>query len=572
MASSRKFRTWSWLRVTLGASIVVVLGFFWINFSPPRLGGDSVYVVTSGISMEPRFHTGDLAILRPSGTYKVGEIVGYRSPVLGIVMHRIIRESNGHFFMKGDNNNFVDSYHPTPSDVVGRLWLHVPKIGRLINNQRNRVASVAVASVAMAGVIGIPAERERRRRQMRRRRSNEPAGAANGGRPPRQPNSGGLGAAVLGATGQAAASIIIIITLAALTLAAFAFTRSTTTTAPQHLQYQQIGNWTYHAAAKGDVYASGVATTGQPLFFSVTPVATVHFNYKFDSAWPTNLTGRAGLTAVLTSSDGWSHSFIIGPTISVSGTAAQLSGTLNLATIKSYLSSFEAQTGQSQTNGSSTYTLNLEPSMHVSGSLGGAVLRPSTFNPPLSFSLLPFEALLTYGQPGSSITLAQLIQPTSSGTVTVLHTSAAHLSFLGLRPSVSTSRQVALWIALVGLLALMVLALLLRRATRCGENEQIGARFGSILVAVERPDWLDETASMRMANIEDLVKIAQHQGRLILNCEGTSGRDYFVRDQSVTYLYSTHQRPLEVDPEHATVLADAHSNQGIVKVSAAGHE
>src|SRR5487761_2311408 len=139
----RKFRGWTWSRTLLGASAAVVSGMFWINFSPPRLGGDSVYVVTSGISMEPRFHTGDLAILRPSGTYKVGEIVGYRSPVLGIVMHRIIRESNGHFFMKGDNNNFVDSYHPTPSDVVGRLWLHVPKIGRLISNQRDRETGIA---------------------------------------------------------------------------------------------------------------------------------------------------------------------------------------------------------------------------------------------------------------------------------------------------------------------------------------------------------------------------------------------------------------------------------------------
>ena len=152
-------RTWTWAGTALGAVGLVAAGLFWLNFAPTRLGGDSIYVVTSGISMEPRFHTGDLAILRPASSYEIGEIVGYKSPRIGIVMHRIIGEKGGDFLMKGDNNNFVDEYHPAPSDVVGRLWLHVPKVGHLLNSQRNRETSVVVAAAAMAGVIGVPGER-----------------------------------------------------------------------------------------------------------------------------------------------------------------------------------------------------------------------------------------------------------------------------------------------------------------------------------------------------------------------------------------------------------------------------
>ena len=163
-------RTWTWTRVGLSAIALVGAGLFWLNFAPTRLGGDSIYVVTSGISMDPRFHTGDLAILRPASSYKIGEIVGYKSPRIGIVMHRIIGEKKGHFLMKGDNNNFVDEYHPAPSDVVGRLWLHVPKVGRLINSQRGRETTVLVAAAAMGGIIGVPAERERRRRRTKTRR------------------------------------------------------------------------------------------------------------------------------------------------------------------------------------------------------------------------------------------------------------------------------------------------------------------------------------------------------------------------------------------------------------------
>ena len=41
--------------------------------------------------MEPGFQTGDLAILRPAGSYAVGDVVAYRSESLDtIVMHRIV--------------------------------------------------------------------------------------------------------------------------------------------------------------------------------------------------------------------------------------------------------------------------------------------------------------------------------------------------------------------------------------------------------------------------------------------------------------------------------------------------
>ena len=298
-------RTWTWTWTAFGAAALVAPGLFWLNFAPTRLGGDSIYVVTSGISMEPRFHTGDLAILRPASSYEVGEIVGYKSPHIGIVLHRIIGKKGGDFLMKGDNNNFVDPYHPAPSDVVGRLWLHVPKVGRLINSPKNRETSVVVAAVAMAGVIGVPVEEERRRRRKSIRRDGASAGRAKGSRPPsRRPRGGGPIMAVIGLPGQVAASIICVIALAALVLGAFSFTRSTTAVTTGHLSYRQTGTWSYTAAAKGDVYANGVATTGQPIFLAVAPVVKVAFSYRFVSALPTRLTGRAGLTAVLTSSNG----------------------------------------------------------------------------------------------------------------------------------------------------------------------------------------------------------------------------------------------------------------------------
>lgn len=100
---------------------------------PQRWGGSMTYVVTSGTSMEPGFVAGDLAVLRASRDYGVGDIVAYRSAELDrIVMHRITAESPAGYALKGDNNDFVDPSAVTDKQVLGRLVLRVPAAGKVI--------------------------------------------------------------------------------------------------------------------------------------------------------------------------------------------------------------------------------------------------------------------------------------------------------------------------------------------------------------------------------------------------------------------------------------------------------
>ena len=54
------------------AAVALVLVGMWL-FWPTSLGGGTTYVVTHGQSMEPGFSTGDLAVLRPAGSYEVGD-------------------------------------------------------------------------------------------------------------------------------------------------------------------------------------------------------------------------------------------------------------------------------------------------------------------------------------------------------------------------------------------------------------------------------------------------------------------------------------------------------------------
>ena len=111
------------------ALLVILCAMFW----PANLGGHTTFVSTHGTSMEPRFHSGDLAIVQPSSHYRVGMIAAYKSATLHgtVVLHRIVAVNQGRFTFKGDNNNFTDPDHPSAAALVGALRARVPHGGEV---------------------------------------------------------------------------------------------------------------------------------------------------------------------------------------------------------------------------------------------------------------------------------------------------------------------------------------------------------------------------------------------------------------------------------------------------------
>ena len=116
-----------------GAALVVLVCLFWAQYLRPQsLGGHAGYVLVSGQSMEPRFHTGDLVLVEKHAGYHPGEVIAYRvpkgDPMAGAqVIHRIVGGDAQHgFVVRGDNRTAPDVWRPKNTDIVGAKALRLP--------------------------------------------------------------------------------------------------------------------------------------------------------------------------------------------------------------------------------------------------------------------------------------------------------------------------------------------------------------------------------------------------------------------------------------------------------------
>jgi signal peptidase I len=133
-------------RTNEAASIafVILLCVFWaLVLRPQSLGGPAGYVLVSGHSMLPRYHTGDLVLVERHSSYHVGQVIAYRvpkgDPMQGAqVIHRIIGgDGKRGFIVQGDNRTAPDVWHPKQGDIVGAKALRIPNAVLLLQFLRS---------------------------------------------------------------------------------------------------------------------------------------------------------------------------------------------------------------------------------------------------------------------------------------------------------------------------------------------------------------------------------------------------------------------------------------------------
>jgi signal peptidase I len=510
------------MRIKVGqllAAIVslVLLGAGWFFLAPTQLGGSDSYVQSYGTSMEPHFHAGDLVVVRAASSYRVGDIVAYHNGSLGnhVVLHRIIRVAGGHYFFKGDNNHFVDSYQPNRSQLVGRMWLHVPAAGRyLVWLHGSHLFLVVGIGALLVLLFGAGLGGSRMRRRSRSAAASRPQTT--------QPHGFSLGALPAGAAA---------LLLAFAGLAALSYTRPLTTQAVKPGVYTQTGRFSYDAPAPGGarVYGSTTVTTGQPLFLRLVHSANFHFAYTLSSSAAHGAAGTIALDARIASANGWKRTLHLAAPTTFSGDHVNITGSLSFRSLTNLLQRVDAL---SNVNGG-TYTLTLLPKVQVRGIVDGHALKDG-FAPQLALMLDPNQLQLEPGSATAPGATAGLTQTASgSGTTTV----ANQLSLLKLKLSVPFARKLSLGGGALALLLLLVGVLLALRSRTADEHTRIVRHYRDLIVPVEGLPTDEGAKVVKTSSIDGLVRIADQAGRMIMHVEQAGLHTYFVEDAGVRYTY-----------------------------------
>jgi signal peptidase I len=514
---------------------LVLVGLAWFYLAPAQIGGFTTYVVTHGVSMEPRFHTGDLGLVRPAGQYRVGDIVAYHSSLLHtVVLHRIVAIHNGHYTFKGDNNHFLDPEHPTRSQLVGKLWLHLPRAGVLL-----KWLHTPVVDGVMFGLLGVFllygfGEKEQRRR---RRRRQEASGSPSHGRPlvstPRDRDT----PRVVDFRALLIASAVAVV--ASLALAAFAFTRPAHRVINRSTPYAQQVSFGYSAhVTPGPVYPDGRIETTDPIFLSLVHDLDVQIAYRFGSPAPFSVAGTEEVLLNAIGPSGWSRSFVLAPRTHFTGDTTRTQVTLNLRQLESLMTEIERLT---DTPGFSSFSLTIQPVVHISGAVAGHRIN-TRYEPALGFEiqsgqLQPASGTAPAGStPGAAPTSGPAnYTPSQAGGVATRATAPATITVLGVSPMASLLR----WISVVGLLLSLVATVffyLRKRGEPFEETVHIQSQYGHLIVPIvggEDLGW----PPVDVPNIKALVRLADSGQRLILHNRSGDVDTYMVNDEGTVYRY-----------------------------------
>lgn len=506
---------------------LAVLGAGWFFLAPPALGGGTSYVITDGISMQPRFHTGDLALVRPASVYRVGDIAAYHNRQLHrIVLHRIVAISHGRYIFKGDNNSWRDPEQVSRVQLIGSLWVAVPGLGGKLQSFHSPATMAIMAGLATLLLFSGAGARAHRRR--RRRRGPEPKWVPAKTHPPT--------ARIGGSYGAVAVALLALAACAGLAIAAWS--TPSRRTVPTQERYRQSGSFSYTASTiQGAVYDTSQATTGQPIFTRLAGPVQVRFAYALRSRLADGVRGTASLSAVVSSQNGWTRTIPLDGPTPFAGRQVAVAGVLHLRRLEQLLqrvASATALPGES-------FTLTLVPRVHVGGTMAGQRFR-AAYAPQLPFTLTPYElSPLLPGSPTGAVPApaasVAAFHPSSAGSVTLATRTAVSLGPKRLGVPVAVAR-IALALGLVASLAAVLLAVrLLRRAREADEPTRIGARYGESIVTVVHSSLGRHTDLVQVKSIEELARIAERYESMIIHEQTDLGHAYLVADGTTLYAY-----------------------------------
>lgn len=484
------------------ASILFLL-IFWLTLAPTQLGGWVTYVIVDGISMEPGFVLGDLVLVRTSPDYKAGDAVVYKDEELhSYVFHRIVGTDLDHYILQGDNNGWLDSYRPTRAEIVGKLWLRVPKAGHMIEWMRtplNLSLAVGLAGgVFMFDLMGKPRRKKREVPQL---------------------NFGG---------GHWAAFISFgFLFFVFLGFGIFSFTRPSTRPA-ENISYQQDGMYYYSATGTPGVYDTDVVRSGEPVFPKLTCFLNIGYTYNLVGNGFQGASGTYKMSArILDEQSGWQRTIPLNGDTPFTGNSFFTLATLDLCQVESLVKLVEQQAGVKQV----MYTLEIVTNVSLAASVEGNLVSDS-FSQTLNFQYDKVQFYLAADESG--IDPLHVTKPGMAGSTSV---ETNTISLLGFEVSILVLRVTCLAGIGISILGSTMLGAELYRAASRSREMLIRFKYGPLLVDVMEQNLPSMPAIIDVSSADDLARLAERHGTMILHTAKNFLHFYFVQIHGTTYRY-----------------------------------
>ncbi len=511
--------------------------------------------------MEPNLQLGDLVIVHKVSNYQVGDVVAYQNADIDRnVIHRIIDEKRDRYLLQGDNNSWVDGYEPTSQEVLGKLWVRLPRVGTYMQSLREPIYMALFASLIgsmVAATLFVSKQREKQRMEENSKRTELkmrkwlatlsqnmsfkklkekntskrlqspdvlPAGQNPDQRDRQRRN-----------TVETLFFALAVVAFLSLLLGILSFTRPATQVISDEIGYQHLGFFSYSAAAPAGVYDTTTIRSGEPIFPSLTCSIEVAFNYSLVAVLPENIGGSYQLTAVLAHpQSGWQRTIPLQEQTPFSGNVFNTQARLNLCEVVKLVESVEEITSARP----GAYILSIGPRVHVTGLIAGRILD-STFEPNLTFQYDRTQFYLAGPNEGTD-----LLNPSEANSLREEKRLPNTVSFFGAELNVPILRTIAVIGLVLSLSGLAVLWLQLDNIARNDQETFVRLKYDPLIIDVEESDLRKTTRVIVVSTIDDLAKLADKHNAMILHEAQGSFDNYIVHIDGNSYTYSqTRQQP-----------------------------
>ncbi len=498
-------QTQRWSSIFFNLILFVGLVVVWIIFAPAKIGGQASYVMVNGISMEPNYHTGDLVIVRKAEIYQVGDVVTYRDAEMGAyVIHRIVSIEQGQFVIKGDNNSWIDAYHPALNEIAGRQWIYAPKAGMLMLWFRKPM-NISLTVVLLGGVF-MPAMRTKSSKNQKSKKNP-----------------------VLRSSGKLEGTIYLLgfLFLGFLGLSIFAFTRPLTRTA-DNILYQQDGNYFYSATGTPGVYDTETVRTGEPVFPKLTCFLNMGFTYNMLGSQLQGISGTYQVYArVMDLQSGWQRTIPMVSQTAFAGASYFTMATLDLCQLETLVNLVEKETGLH----ANTYTVEIISNIAFTAAASGQMIT-DTFGPTLAFKYDKVHLYLA-----NANAEVDPMHSTKQGLAGSTNVKVNTLHILSWNPTVGFVRVVGLIGFGISLIGLLVVALSVFNIASQGEESLIRLRYGSMLMEVYEQSLDGTLPIINVTSIDELAKMAERQNTMIMHMKLNFLQYYLVQGSGAIYRY-----------------------------------